>query len=269
MQSAIYSGSLRHRRFWPKQHQFTYSLTLFYIDLDELQDLFSHSLWWSLNSVNLGYFNRKDYLAPHHIPLKDAVKQRIEAELGDCPKGAIRVLTNLRLWGFCFNPVSFYYVFEPGAENPSVILAEVNNTPWNQRHSYLITCDPQSGKTQETFAKQFHVSPFNPLAMNYHWVSTAPSENLLVHMENHSDQQGPGCHMDATLNLKRHAWTKQLLHRHLWLAPWSALKVPLAIYWQALKLWLKRVPYFAHPGQEVMEVDSQSSIATASPKIKL
>ena len=242
MFSAIYQGKLRHRRFHPKAHAFSYDSTLFYLDLDELPHLFKGVKGWSLNGKTRGQFCRSDYLGDPNTELKEAVRAEVERQLGRCPQGAVRMLTNLRMWGFCFNPVTLYYLFEPNSEKPALILAQVNNTPWNERHSYVVSCD-DSGKTRTEFPKQFHVSPFNPLDMHYHWVSTAPDEHLLVHMENHRDGI---CHMDATLTLERQAWSAEQLQRILWRQPWLTLKVPVMIYWQALKLFLKGVPFYPH-----------------------
>lgn len=249
MHSAIYTGRLRHRRFYPRRHEFCYRIVLFYLDLDELESLFSHTRYWSLNRFNLGCFKRSDYLGNPAVPLIDAVRQRAHELAGYCPNGPVRMLTNLRMWGFCFNPVTFYYLFNAGEENPALIVAEVNNTPWNQRHSYLVTCDTQTGKTHSQFQKEFHVSPFNPLAMQYRWVSTAPAGSLLVHMENHGQgcNQGETClHMDATLSLNCQPWNAALLNKVLLLQPWNSIKVPFAIYWQALKLWIKGAPIYDH-----------------------
>lgn len=243
MHSAIYQGWVRHRRYIPRKHAFTYRSTLFYMDLDELPALFEGARFWSFNRRNLGWFRREDYLDPSTPDLATAVRNEVRRQTGDCPSGPVRMLTNLRLWGFCFNPVSFYYCFEAGSDRPSVILAQVNNTPWNERHCYVIPCNPVTGKSRVSFAKSFHVSPFNPLDMDYRWVSTAPEKQLLVHMENH---RGGDCHMDATLNLEREAWTPAALNRILRRQPWLTAKVPVAIYWQALKLWLKGVPPYSH-----------------------
>ena len=260
--SAIYQGQLRHRRFYPKRHEFSYRATLFYIDLDELPDLFTGVRGWSLESFNLGRFCRADYLGDAAVPLKQSVQEEVVRLLGYCPGGAVRMLTNLRIWGCCFNPVTFYYLFEAEAQHPSVILAQVNNTPWNERHTYALECDPATGKIKTDFRKAFHVSPFNPLAMDYHWVSSSPGEHLLVHMENHGavgadknpvaasgiaeSGQATGCHMDATLSLRRQPWCGKTLQGLLWRQPWLAIKVPAAIYWQALKLLIKGVPVYNH-----------------------
>ena len=257
MQSAIYQGNLRHRRFHPKAHEFSYQSTLFYIDLDELPDLFTSVPGWSLESFNLGRFCRSDYLGDAELPLKQAVQDEAKRLLGFCPAGAVRMLTNLRIWGFCFNPVTFYYLFDAGAQHPRVILAQVNNTPWNQRHCYVLECDPETGKVNTAFDKHFHVSPFNPLDMRYHWASTSPGEHLVVHMENHAPPIATKqtdepivhdrvLHMDATLVLNRTPWSASALTKILWMQPWLAIKVPVAIYWQALKLLIKRVPFYGH-----------------------
>jgi len=249
MHSAIYHGTLRHRRFLPKQHEFSYASSLFYIDLDELPELFTNVKGWSLNQRNVGAFHRKDYLGDSNTPIKESVRAEVTRILGYCPMGAVRMLTNLRILGFCFNPVTLYYVFDVDADKPSLILAQVNNTPWNERHSYVVLCDSQTGKAKNNFDKAFHVSPFNPLDMHYHWVSTNPDEHLVVHMENHK-QDGLSalvqCHMDATLTLTRHPWIAKGLQQILWRQPWLAIKVPVAIYWQALRLILKCVPFYSH-----------------------
>lgn len=256
MHSAIYHGTLRHRRFLPKQHDFSYTSSLFYIDLDELPELFTNVKGWSLNKRNLGAFHRKDYLGDPDTPLKESVRAEVTRILGYCPMGAVRMLTNLRILGFCFNPVTFYYVFAVDADKPSLILAQVNNTPWNQRHCYVVLCDQETGKAKNDFDKAFHVSPFNPLDMHYHWVSTNPDQHLVVHMENHRQDSLSTlvqCHMDATLTLMRHPWTAKGLQQILWRQPWLAIKVPAAIYWQAFRLILKGVPFYPHKKNDAIE----------------
>lgn len=278
MHSAIYQGSVRHRRFHPKQHEFVYGATLFYIDLDELPDLFTGVKGWSLNRFNLGSFYRKDYVGDSAVPLKEAVRTQVRTMLGDCPQGAVRMLTNLRILGFCFNPVTFYYLFDSDEDKPSVILAQVNNTPWNERHCYVVPCDSRSDKTKSQFSKEFHVSPFNPLAMQYHWVSTNPAEQLVVHMENHAaaitaseslENSGESivCHMDATLTLHKQGWSPALLQRILLLQPLNAIKVPFLIYWQALKLFFKGAPVYSHKVINPLHTETGVELKTTGEKL--
>lgn len=282
MHSAIYRGILRHRRFHPRNHEFSYKSTLFFIDLDELPQLFSAASGWSYNGKSLGCFRRTDYLGDANQDLKAEVRAEVTRQLNligqasnneqanstrrVCPQGPIRMLTNLRMWGFCFNPVTLYYLFHSDAQQPALILAQVNNTPWNERHCYLIACDEATGKTGTTFAKQFHVSPFNPLAMDYHWVSTTPDKSLLVHMENYL---GDVRHMDATLTLEREAWSAEALRKILWQQPWLTIKIPLAIYWQAIKLLVKRVPIYSHPPVAVSKISKIDSSGKISPGMSL
>lgn len=272
MQSAIYQGELRHRRFYPKSHEFSYSSTLFFIDLDELPELFEGALGWSLEKRNLGYFRRADFLGDPSIPLKSSVKSECQRLLGYCPDGAVRMLTNLRILGMCFNPVTFYFLFNGNSAKPAVVLAQVNNTPWDERHVYALECDPVTGKTNKHFDKEFHVSPFNPMAMEYRWVSTTPDEHLVIHMENHAAvQEGSEVvrHMDATLTLVRLDWDKKLLQRVLWQQPWMSLKVPVAIYWQALKLFIKGVPFHAHQSGDKLPLLDGHHLSKETERVKL
>lgn len=272
MYSAIYQGNLRHRRFYPKSHEFNYTSTLFYIDLEELPELFNGVSGWSYEKPNIGFFRRADYLGDPALPLVDAVRKESSRLLGYCPNGRISMLTNLRMWGMCFNPVTFYYLFDTGNDKPRVILAEVNNTPWNERHVYALVCDPATGKVNSTFSKNFHVSPFNPIDMQYHWVSTAPDERLLIHMENHAATASSReliRHMDATLTLEKYSWEKSRLQKLLWQQPWQTLKVPVAIYWQALKLFLKGVPFYPHQVQRTLPVDVDHHHLEKSKSINL
>jgi uncharacterized protein len=256
--SAIYSGRLRHRRFIPKSHEFSYSISLFYLDLAELPYLFDKNIFASENRPNLAWFNRKDYFGDPGVSLDKAVRNFVTTEKGYCPQGPIRLLTQLRLFGFCFNPVSFYFIFEENQKNPAMILVEVNNTPWNQRHAYVLECDSQ-GKVKTDFNKEFHVSPFNPLMMSYHWVSTAPSEQLVIHMENHqASATGDSKHMDATMTLQRKVWSSSAVNHIIGLQPWAAIKVPLAIYWQAIKLFIKRVPFYSNPHTDTTVLDKNT-----------
>jgi DUF1365 family protein len=248
MKSAIYTGTIRHRRFGPARNEFRYRLFMSYIDLAELPGLFDRRWFWSARRPALAWFKRADFLGPADVPLDSAVRDLVAERTGARPAGPIRLLTHLRFFGYSFNPVSFYYVFDAADSRVETIVAEITNTPWKQRHAYVL---PVAGSTRRgarawhfSFGKQFHVSPFMPMDLRYEWSFGEPGAGLHVHMENFSRGVAQ---FDATLNLRREALTAGALARALASFPLMSLKVSALIYWQALKLFIKRAPFHPHP----------------------
>ena len=243
MHSAIYHGYLRHRRFTPTSHAFTYPVFMMYLDLDELPDVLGLSSLWSEKRWRPARFVRSDFLGDPDQPLVQAVRQRIHQETGEWHEGPIRMLGNLRYFGFNINPICCYYCFDR-EENLQTIVAEVTNTPWNERHSYVLDCDPQRRIQRIKFQKSLHVSPFNPMGMTYHWCNNRPGKGLSLNLE--AGRQGE-IEMDATLALKHRAIDSRSLNGIIREYPWMTAKVAWAIYAQALRLWLKKTPFYAHP----------------------
>ncbi len=250
MNSRIYKGWVRHRRVAPTQNRFRYRMFMLYLDLAELPALFDGTPFWSARRPAPARFKRSDYLAPADLPLDQAVRDLVERRLGARPSGPIRLLTHLRYFGYCMNPVSFYYCFDAAGQNLETIVAEITNTPWGERHQYVLPCAGPGTTTQGSaaqrfeFAKDFHVSPFMPMAMQYHWFFNEPGDRLLVHMQNFLDG---GRMFDATLALRRQPLTSGALVGLLVAYPLMTFKVIAAIHWQALRLWWKKTPFFAHP----------------------
>jgi DUF1365 family protein len=246
--SALYVGHIRHRRHEPRSNSFRYRIFLTLIDLDELQDIFVGRWFWSTRRPALARFRRADFLGDPTIPLDQAVRDKVQHETGCRPTGPIRLLTHLRYFGYNFNPVSFYYVFDSTGTRVETIVAEITNTPWDERHAYVLSVDQAEtvGATvwRWQFAKQFHVSPFLPMDMQYDWRFSSPAERLDVHMEN---WRAGRCEFDSTLTLRREPLTAGALARVLLQHPFITFKVSALIYWQALRLWLKRIPFFTHP----------------------
>ncbi|WP_048307998.1 DUF1365 domain-containing protein [Halomonas sp. PR-M31] len=245
--SRIYQGTLRHRRFTPTGHRFSYRLWMAWLDLDELPRLFDKVPGFSVRHRALARFRREDYLAPHHLPLKQAVRQRLGQELGQPfaakADGAVFVLTQLRLCGIVFNPITLYYVYDR-SERLQAVLSEVSNVPWGERQCYACAVDPRRHSHSARFAKAMHVSPFNPMDMDYRWRFNTPRDRLYLHMEN---WQGEQRHFDATLTLKAQPATRAVLLATLARQPWMSIKTLAGIHFEALRLWLKRVPIFDHP----------------------
>jgi len=187
-------------------------------------------------------------------PLDLSVRQLVTSVTGSPINGPIRLLTQLRMWGYLMNPVSFYYCFDEAGKQADVIVAEVNNTPWGERHCYVLDRRTQSEhRLRFAHAKQFHVSPFMNLDMEYRWALTSPTETLTVHIENwRADDRL----FDCTLHLKRREISGTELARILVRHPFMTGKVTAAIYWQALKLWWKRCPFVPHPNSVAARVDA-------------
>jgi DUF1365 family protein len=252
--SAIYTGTVRHRRFSPKQHEFQYQVFMMYLDTREIEQVFSLSPFWSLKHFAPVQFKRSDFhinqelandLLEKKLPdIDESVRRTVFDKSGIKLTGPIRMLVNLRYWGINMNPLSTYYCFDEAGENLIAILAEVHNTPWNQRHSYVLTPNQFAQKQQIEFAKEFHVSPFNPMHMHYCWQSTTPANTLALHLEN---WQSDNKVMDATMALRREEINSSALHKILIRFPWMTVKVISAIYWQAFKLWWKGTPVFNSP----------------------
>lgn len=250
--SCLYEGRLRHRRFGPVPNEFTYPIYYVYLDLAELDTVFAGRWLWSTRRAAPAWFRRADFLGDPAVDLDRAVRDRVEEALGRGrrPEGPIRLLAHLRYFGYSMNPVSFYFCFDRSGSGIQYIVAEINNTPWNERHSYVLDAGVSPGLRFE-FDKEFHVSPFMPMAQRYRWRFNEPGQGALsIHMENF---EGAERLFDATLTLERTPITGRSLARVLIMYPLMTVKVVAAIYWQALKLWRKGAPFHAHPGSRRRE----------------
>ncbi len=249
MESCIYEGRVKHTRTEPVLHRFGYRMFMMYLDLDELPELFSKRWLWSAKRAAPARFRREHHLGAPDEPLSDSIRNLVERETGARPEGPIRLLTNLSYFGYCFNPVSFYYCFGPDGETLQTIVAEVNNTPWGERDTYVL---PDSMDVGQRAVKRFqptkkmHVSPFMPMEVEYDWCFTEPSERLTVYMANSSDGKRI---FDASIQLTRREITGRALASVLARFPFMTVKIIAGIYWQALRLWLKRCPVYRHPGK--------------------
>jgi DUF1365 family protein len=266
MHSALYVGHVRHRRFQPRAHDFRHGLFMVYLDLAELDRVFAGRWFWSTRRLALARFRREDYLGDPTLPLDEAVRQRVAQSTGRRPSGPIRLLTHLRYFGYVFNPVSFYYVYDMADTRVETIVAEITNTPWKERHSYVLPQDEQATKPdvhRHRFAKDFHVSPFMPMAQDYDWRFSTPRDTLSVHMEN---LQAGEKVFDATLALERQAMTSANLARALLFFPLMTVQVIVGIHWQALRLWLKRTPFHIHPNKRATQPAPTGATTQQEPR---
>ncbi|MFJ3486384.1 DUF1365 domain-containing protein [Pseudomonas sp. NPDC090202] len=248
MNSALYSGWVTHRRFSPRAHAFRYRIGMLYLDLDEQERVMALSPLAGASRLAPFSFRQSDYLREYTrrgISLIGAVRDILRQALGRAPLGRVCLLTQARSWGLSFNPVSFFYCFEQDG-SLAAIVCEVTNTPWRERYHYVLPAGSE-GHQHFAVAKAFHVSPFLPRDLQYRMSFSQPDQRLGVHM---ADWQGDLKVFDATLNLHRETLDRPALHRHLLRFPWMTAKTCVAIYWQALRLFVKRIPLVSHQAAE-------------------
>jgi hypothetical protein len=266
-ESCLYDGWVRHRRFIGVEHELRTRYFSAYLDLDELPELFDHSWLWSARGRAPAAFHREDHFGDPTRPLADEVRRLVAARIGTAPAGPIRLLTNLRYFGHCFNPVSFYYCFAADGERVDAVVAEVTNTPWGERHAYVLEPveRPPGGVLRGRFAKEFHVSPFMGMDHTYSWSMTEPGEQLVAHIESAlngtpADEGSPVATaqpsataragqlaFDATLSLRRRELSPATMRRLLARHPMITLRSQRQIYTHGLRLKLKGARYFPNP----------------------
>ena len=235
--SALYEGTIRHRRHATREHVFTHHVGMAYLDLDEVGTLLGGRL--VRPRPGLQRFRRADHLGDPAVPLAEAVRARVREELGEAPDGPIRVLCHLRTLGHCFNPVSFFYCFDR-AEQLRAVVAVVTSTPWGERHAYVLAVGDAGARVHGgEMDKRLHVSPFFGLDQRYAWRLAAPGPTLSVHLENH---EAGRLAFDATLGLRRRPLTRRTLAAHTARHPAATLRVLALIYAHAAALALKGVP---------------------------
>lgn len=235
--SCLYEGTVHHRRHEPRR-EFRHPVALAYLDLEELPTLLDGRL--VRERPGLLRFRRRDYLGDPRTRLDDAVRDLVERQTGQRPTGRIRVLTQLRSYGHCFNPVSFYYCLRETSEEIDAVVAEVTNTPWGERHAYVVT------GVAGHFQKMLHVSPFMAMDHTYGFRSTLPGRRLSVRIENRRHDENL---FDATLSLRRRELSPASMRRMALRYPFATLRVLGLIYSHALRLRLAGVGVFPHPAR--------------------
>ena len=253
MNSAIYSGVVRHRRSSPTRHKFSYRLFMMYLDLSEISSVCESNWLWAEDRPAVAQFKRKDYLGNPDTSLSEAVRNNVKESLGYRPEGPIRMLTHLRYFGYVMNPVTFYYCFNTSGDEVEAVIAEITNTPWNKKHTYVLGPNDNitpGRRSSHRFRKSFHISPFVDMDNDYHWKFRVPNKRLSVYMEASRQDQKI---LDVNLLLKRQEITPRRMTKILIKYPFMTMKILGGIYLQATRLWLKGTPFFVHPSKNELE----------------
>ena len=240
MESALYLGKLRHRRFSPRDHQFTYPVLMAFLDVDRLCELMKVSPFSAYNRWNCFAYDERDHFGDPQKPLRQRLQEDAARNGVELPAGKIFLLTHLRYLGYVFNPVSFFYCYDE-AGNLALILSEVNTT-FGEPQNHWLTPEsqrPNAAAKRYLTPKHLHVSPAHPMDLEYVWIFTPPGEQIVAHMNTLSDGQP---NFDATLQLERRPWNARELAKAMASYPLMTLRVTTAIHWEALQLWVKGVP---------------------------
>ena len=237
---AVYQGEVGHLRLTPREHGFSYPLALYWLDCTMLDQA-------ALQAVGIGYervaalsYRRNDYIGSEGSIYTSVCRKLAELGAKSMPS-QVFILTPLANWGVYFSPLTLYYCYNERQEF-CYLLAEVSNTPWNERHYYLQTII--AGQQQYQHKKAFHVSPFHPIDMQYLWQIPAPAELLNCSIKNTRDGETV---FSAWFNLTRQELTAKWRRQWLIRNPWQNVQVVWRIYWHAMKLFFKGVPVHAHP----------------------
>jgi len=247
MLSCIYEGEVEHRRLSPVEHRFRYKFYMLYLDLDELPSILQGGLGLHKERFSPASFCRTDHLGNAEDPLREAVHELVEARTGLAPTGSVRLLTLLRNFGYYFSPLNLYFCFDRDGKTVTAVVAEVSNTPWLEKHWYVLWEGNRFGPADKLWfrhPKNFHVSPFMDMDAEYEWRMEAPGPRLAVYIANLREGRR---FFDVSMVLNRRELTRGAMARTLLRQTLMTGRVSQAIYWQALRLWLKKSPFHSHP----------------------
>lgn len=258
LSNALVKGWVRHRRYKPKAHQFEYKMTWTLLDLDKAEQLFQKSRLWGIEKANIVSYRQADFhqnnrsadcSLPSPLATKQNVLDSIQRHKGEEFNGKVFMLSHLRNYGYNFNSVCFYLCYDH-QDKLKYIISEITNTPWGERHSYIFDCEKDNDSERDAvmqfnFSKAFHVSPFIKMDMHYRWSFKVTAKNLRVHMVLITSEGQK--YFDTTFTAELIPLTHKTMRQYAFRHALQPHKMSFLIYWQALKLWLKRLKVYDHP----------------------
>lgn len=241
--SALYAGGVTHERHGEKRHKLRYRLSLFALDLDEIDALDAKLNLFSHNRAGLYALLDRDHANRARAPLKPQIERRLREAGLEPDGGAITLLTMPRLLGYAFNPLSVYFCRKRDGAMLALIY-EVRNT-FGARHSYLLPAPDGPGPIRQSCAKDFFVSPFLPMDLRYDFLVRAPGESVSVAMK---VRRGEETVLTARFTGQRRPLSDAALLKAFAGDPLMTLKAIVGIHWEALKMWAKGVRYLGRGG---------------------
>jgi DUF1365 family protein len=262
LRSCLYECSVMHHRLTPKEHRFRYSIYMFYLDLDELDQVAGQTALFSRNGRNIYSFCDRDHLTLSPAKsIRENICQYLAQEGIEFPaSGKISLLTLPRVFGYVFNPVSFYFCYD-AAGAPICAIAEVGNT-FREMKPFLVRHEQFDGKRFRLIApKHFYVSPFSSLELKFDFKLSVPNETFEIHID---DLEGDRQVLLSSLSGTRVPLTNARLAWYLFKYPLVTLRVIFLIHWHALLLYWKKVPFHrkaANPELQQKIFNPHASIA--------
>ena len=241
---AVARGRVWHQRNVPFTHRFAYPMWLVWCDLDQIADMLEASPWWG-RAWRPVVFRDRDFVDETDTPLADKVRRQAGDAGLNWKKGRVCMLGQWRTFGTLFNPLVLYLHFPEGSDQPDSMLAEVQNTPWKEKHFYPLplTADA-TGMLAVDHDKTFHVSPFLPMALRYHWRLHVAFPDLRLVLE---DKQDNEVVFAAGLNLTLLHPDEAVMRNVIIQMGARGLATLKGIYWQAFKLWRRGARFYRHP----------------------
>ena len=241
MRSHLLHGKVRHARVQPTRYQLEHDVYYFALDLDELDEATDHGLLAGRNRRAILSFRDADHLPTPATDLPRDIRQHLAREGIDPGRGRITLVTSLRVFGYVFNPASFYLCRDE-ADSLAAVVVEVHNTH-GERHLYTLRADPTRTTFSAGMEKQFYVSPFIGPNGRYRVTIRDERDTLSIGI---GERDGAGPTLSTSLTLRRLPLTNANLVRMLIRHPLMTQRTIGLIHWHALRLWLRRVPFHRH-----------------------
>ena len=238
MNSCLYECTVMHRRLSPKKHEFVYRIFLFLFDLEELPEIERRVPFFSVNAPNLYSLRDEDCFQFHSRGIRQNLESFLATQNLPIRPARIQLLTLPRLLGYTFNPVSVFFCFDEN-NRPLTSVIQVGNT-FGELKPYLVPCDPSGTGFHVRVPKNYYVSPFSALDLEFDFRFDTPGPRLRLAID---DYAGSERVLISTVTGARKELSAANLARLTLRYPLVTLKVIFLIHWEALRLWLKKIPF--------------------------
>jgi DUF1365 family protein len=241
LKSKIFESRVMHHRLVPQKNSFHYNIYTFALDLDELETMDKKLTFFSMEKWNLFSFYKKDHLDYGHPTHKENMISYVRENGCNTPISRVLLITNMRVLGYVFNPVCFYYFYDSN-DQVACVVVEVHNTFGEMKPFYLGSEDLKEGQYyNKIYNKYFYVSPFQDLETSFEFTLYPPSDKMKIGIDDWKD--GKKVFLSSYIGDAKTMESANLL-KYFFKYPLVTLRVIFLIHWQAMILFLKKVPFY-------------------------